>query len=116
MDLSRGVSTTDDPRVETEGGHARADLQDWLAELGERVADDGLAAHYEQLMHVAHLALAVSPTAASVLADVREPGVARARALAVVSAALVRAQSAASVELRTTTERPPPDMASCSAP
>ena len=61
-----------------------------LSELGQRIAEDGPAAHHELLLALSHLAHPVSPGAAAVLADPSAPPVARARAVAVATAALQR--------------------------
>ena len=61
-----------------------------LIELGERVAEDGPAAHDPMLLEVSDLAAAAAPAAAAVLADRTAPPVVRARALAVATAALLR--------------------------
>ncbi len=61
-----------------------------LAELGDHIAEDGPAAHHRQMLHVSALALDVSPAAAAVLADPHASTVIRQRAMATVSAALLR--------------------------
>ncbi len=61
-----------------------------LADLGERVATDGPAAHHLLLAHLAGLVADTAPGAASALQDPATPAVVRQRALAVASAALLR--------------------------
>ena len=62
-----------------------------LAELGERIAEDGPAAHHRLLQHVSMLVADTAPGSAAALADRTAPDVVRQRALAVASAALLRA-------------------------
>ena len=57
--------------------------------LGVAVAEDGLAAHDAAIFDLARAAAFLVPVSASVLASAREPEVARLRAFARVSAALV---------------------------
>jgi hypothetical protein len=64
-----------------------------VAEFGVAVHDHGLAAYPLLVQELAQAGRNVSPTAAAVLASESEPTVARERALAVVSAALVRTHS-----------------------
>jgi hypothetical protein len=71
----------------------------YLAELGERIVADGIHAWHGDLLLVAGAARADSPAAAAVLIDPDEPDVARQRALAVASAAVLR-NTAASRSLR----------------
>ena len=61
-----------------------------LAELGQRIVDDGPAAHHLLLQHLGALVAAATPGAAAALADATAPDVVRQRAFAVVSAALLR--------------------------
>lgn len=63
-----------------------------LADLGALVAESGPDAHHRELVRLAHIARSiVGPTAAAeVLADADAPSIARQRALAVVSAAVLR--------------------------
>ena len=61
-----------------------------LAELGERIDEDGLAAHEQSLQHLSTLVAGVAPGAGAVLADGSAPAVARQRAVAVATAALLR--------------------------
>jgi len=63
---------------------------DSLADLGDRVATDGPAAHHALLVHLAGLVADTAPGAASALQDPATPAVARQRALAAASAALLR--------------------------
>ena len=65
-----------------------------LAELGERVADDGPAAHHLLLQHLSTLVADTAPGVAAALADRSAPDVVRQRALAVVSAVLLRRSAA----------------------
>lgn len=65
----------------------------YLADLGAQIAAHGTAG-YGDLLLVAGLARTVSPAAASVLVDPDQPDVARRRALAVVSAAVLRNEAA----------------------
>jgi len=71
----------------------------YLAELGERIVADGIHAGHGDLLLVAGAARAHSPAAAAALIDPAEPDVARQRALAVASAAVLR-NTAASRSLR----------------
>jgi hypothetical protein len=64
-----------------------------LAGLGERIAEDGPDAHDRLLQHLSMLVADTAPGAAA-LADRSAPDVVRQRALALVSAVLLR-QSAA---------------------
>ena len=61
-----------------------------LAELGERIAEDGPAAHHRLLQHLSMLVADTAPGSAAALADRTAPDVVRQRALAVASAALLR--------------------------
>jgi len=61
-----------------------------LAELGERIAEDGPAAHHRLLQHLSMLVADTAPGSAAALADRTAPDVVRQRALAIASAALLR--------------------------
>ena len=61
-----------------------------LAELGERIAEDGPAAHHRLLQHLSMLVADTAPGSAAALADRSAPDVVRQRALAVAGAALLR--------------------------
>ena len=61
-----------------------------LAELGQRIVDDGPVAHHLLLQHLATLVADAAPGAAAALADLTAPDVVRQRAFAVASAALLR--------------------------
>jgi hypothetical protein len=61
-----------------------------LAELGERIAEDGPAAHHLHLHRLSTLVADIAPGAAAALTDPSAPDVVRQRALAVASAALLR--------------------------
>ena len=61
-----------------------------LAELGQRIVDDGPAAHHLLLQHLATLVADAAPGAAAALADAGAPDAVRQRAFALVSAALLR--------------------------
>lgn len=63
-----------------------------LAELGERVAQDGPAAHHLLLQHLSAVVVDIAPGTAAALADRGAPDVTRQRALAVASAVLERAR------------------------
>jgi hypothetical protein len=65
-------------------------LEESLADLGRRVAEDGPAAYDDELVRLARAAVGVAPAAATVLADSTAPAVVRQRALAVASAAICR--------------------------
>jgi hypothetical protein len=65
-------------------------VRSYLADLGELVAANGVVAGHGDLLLVAGAAHAVSPAAAAVLIDPDQPHVAKRRALAVVSAAVLR--------------------------
>lgn len=65
-------------------------VNSYLADLGARVASDGITAHSGDALVVGDVALAVAPAAATVLADLGQPEVARLRALAVASSAVLR--------------------------
>ncbi|HJU97271.1 MAG TPA: hypothetical protein VJ644_04795 [Jiangellaceae bacterium] len=69
--------------------------QSYLARLGARVAIDGISAHSADVLGLARAALAVAPAAAAVLGDSGQPEVARQRALAVASSAVLRNRAAA---------------------
>ena len=60
-----------------------------LAELGERVAEDGVRRHERTLQELALAVETRSPGAAAVLSDTTAPEVLRARALAVASDVLL---------------------------
>ena len=62
----------------------------YLTELGELIAAQGIHAGNGDLLLVADAARAASPAAAAVLTDPDQPEVAKHRALAVVSAAVLR--------------------------
>jgi hypothetical protein len=53
-----------------------------LAELGQRIVDDGPATHHLLLQHLATLVAAAAPGTAAALADPTAPDVVRHRALA----------------------------------
>jgi hypothetical protein len=61
-----------------------------LAELGERIAEDGPAVHHRLLQHLSILVADTAPGSAAALADRTAPDVVRQRALAVASAVLLR--------------------------
>jgi hypothetical protein len=61
-----------------------------LADLGERINDDGAATHHLLLQDVAALVADIAPGTASALADASAPDIVRQRALAHASAALLR--------------------------
>ena len=61
-----------------------------LAELGERIAEDGPAAHRLHLQHLSTLVADIAPGTAAALMDLDAPDVVRQRALAVASAVLLR--------------------------
>lgn len=61
-----------------------------LTELGERIAQDGPAAHHLLLQHLSTLVAGTAPGTAAALADRSAPDVVRERALAVASAVLLR--------------------------
>ena len=65
-----------------------------LAELGERIAQDGPAAHHRLLQHLSILVADSAPGSAAALADRTAPDVVRERALAVASALLLRRSAA----------------------
>ncbi|MBM7806011.1 hypothetical protein JOD57_001848 [Geodermatophilus bullaregiensis] len=65
-----------------------------LAELGERIAEEGPAAHDRLLQHLSHLVADSAPGSAAALADRNAPDVVRQRALAVASAVLLRRPAA----------------------
>ena len=66
----------------------------YLAGLGTRIAADGITPHAGDVLVVADAAARVAPAAARVLADVAQPEVARGRALAVASSAILRSRAA----------------------
>jgi hypothetical protein len=66
-----------------------------LADLGERIAEDGPAAHHRLLQHLSALVADSAPGAAAALADRGAPDVVRQRALAVASSALLRRSAVA---------------------
>ena len=61
-----------------------------LAEFGERIAEDGPAAHNRRLQDLSMLVADTAPGSAAALTDRTAPDVVRQRALAVASAALLR--------------------------
>jgi hypothetical protein len=61
-----------------------------LAELGERIAEDGPAAHHLHLQRLSLLVADLAPGTAAALTDPGAPDVVRQRALAVASALLLR--------------------------
>jgi hypothetical protein len=61
-----------------------------LAELGERTAEEGPAAHHGLLQHLSVLVADTAPGSAAALADRTAPDVVRQRALAVAGAVLLR--------------------------
>ena len=61
-----------------------------LADLGERVHDDGPSTPHQILQHLATLIADTAPGAAAALADASAPDIVRQRALAIASAALLR--------------------------
>ena len=61
-----------------------------LAELGDRIAAEGPAAHNLLLQHLSSLVAATAPGSAAALGDRSAPAAVRQRALAVVSAVLLR--------------------------
>jgi len=65
-----------------------------LVELGERITEDGPAAHHRFLQHLSMLVADTAPGSAAALADRTAPDVVRQRALAVVSAVLLRRSAA----------------------
>ena len=71
-----------------------------LAELGERIAEDGPAAHHRLLEHLSTLVADTAPGTAAALADRSAPDVVRQRALAVASIVLLRRSVAAPAALR----------------
>ena len=73
----------------------RTTINSYLADLGELVIADGIGAHSDHLFAVAHAAQTVAPAAAAVLVDTKESEIARLRALAVASAAVLRSPAAA---------------------
>jgi hypothetical protein len=71
-----------------------------LAELGERIAEDGPAAHHRLLEHLSTLVADTAPGTAAALVDRSAPGVVRQRALAVASSVLLRRSVDAPAALR----------------
>ena len=69
---------------------SRSRVRRYLIDVGELIAAEGIHAGHGDLMLVAGAARAVAPAAAAVLTDPGQPDVARRRALAVVSAAVLR--------------------------
>jgi hypothetical protein len=69
---------------------SRRTVHTYLAEVGELVAAEGITAGHADVLLVAGAARATSPAAAAVLTDPEQPDIARHRALAVVSAAVLR--------------------------
>jgi hypothetical protein len=69
-----------------------------LAELGQRIVDDGPAAHHLLLEHLASLAADAVPGAATALSDPVAPDAVRQRAFAIVSAALLRLSDTAGTQ------------------
>ena len=69
-----------------------------LAELGQRIVDDGPAAHHLLLQHLATLVADAAPGAATALADPGAPDALRQRAFALVSSALLRLTGPAGAE------------------
>jgi hypothetical protein len=61
-----------------------------LAELGERIAEDGPAAHHRLLQHLPTLVADTEPGTAAALADRSAPDVVRERAVPVATAVLLR--------------------------
>ena len=61
-----------------------------LEALGERIAEDGPAAHHLHLQHLSMLVADIAPGTAAALVDTSAPDVVRQRAVAVASAALLR--------------------------
>jgi len=82
-------SAASTPRLIGEPEPSTAMSESNIIALGAAVAEDGLAAHAVALFDLARAAAFLVPVSASVLASVREPEVARLRAFARVSAALV---------------------------
>jgi len=68
-----------------------------LTELGERIAQDGPAAHHRLLEHLSTLVADTAPGTAAALADRNAPDVLRQRALAVASRTLLRRSVSAPV-------------------
>ncbi len=73
----------------------RTTINSYLAGLGELVVADGVGAHSDHLFAVARAAHTVAPAAAAVLVDPHDSQIARLRALAVASAAVLRSPAAA---------------------
>jgi hypothetical protein len=86
--------TTDGKRPSPRSTHVPHNHQLVLADLGELVVADGIDAHSDHLFAVAHAAHAVAPAAAAVLVDTHDSEIARLRALAVASAAVLRSPAA----------------------
>jgi uncharacterized protein len=81
---------------ETEGADMRAaDAQTCLSDLGAHIAADGIAAHSDAVLALAHAARAIAPVLAAVLADPTQPEVARTRAFSVASRAVLQSPAAA---------------------
>ena len=61
-----------------------------LADVGERIAEDGPAAHHALLHHLSTLVADAAPGTAAALGDRTAPAVVRQRALAVATGVLLR--------------------------
>ena len=86
----------------------RTTINSYLADLGELVVADGIGAHSDHLS-VAHAAHTVAPAAAAVLVDTHDSEIARLRALAVASAAVLRSPAAAKLLRAALTDGIPAD-------